>query len=190
MKGLANTFMLGALMPLVAAHADSDGFMCIGLKYLALESRSFDGDGKHRLYVHWLHDGIGARTEVVLPDFQTHGLECSNDVVRIRGWEETHEVDVSRANQPRYLGSVPSRRADTMDPSTTARRVSAWPTERLTLVQAPGETSYELRISNAVEAFPGAVETTTVAKLLRLSSDGALVESRVIYAGTNIETID
>ena len=182
--------LLAGIALVGTARADSDSFMCIGPNYLVLESRSFDSDGQHRLFVHWLDDGIGPRTEVLLPDFQTHDLECSNGVVRIRGWDETHEVDVSQAHRPRYLGPLPSRRADAMDRNAAPRSVSAWPSGRLALDQAPDRPYYELLVSNAVETYPGIVETTTVAKLLRRAPDGGFIESRIIYAGTSIETVD
>ena len=190
MKRRAPLLMLLAIVPAGSARADSDGYMCVGPNYLALESRSFDSDGQHRLFVHWLQDGIGPRTEVLLPSFQTHGLECSRNIVRIRGWDEMHEVDVSQANRPRYLGPLPSQRADSMESGAVARPVSTWPSQRLSIDQAPDRPYFELRVSNAVETFPGVVETTTIAKLLRLAPDGAFIESKIIYADISIETVD
>ena len=190
MKRLAHWLMLAGIALGGTARADSDSYMCVGPDYLVLESRSFDSDGQHRLFVHWLDDGIGPRIEVLLPAFQTHGLECSKGIVRIRGWDETHEVDVSQVNRPRYVGLLPSQRADTMDPAARARRVSAWPSGRLSLDQVPGHPYYELLVSNVVETYPGVVETTTVAKLLRRAPDGDFIDSRIIYAGTSIETVD
>jgi len=74
--------------------------------------------------------------------------------------------------------------------TATARHISKWPSGRIDLGEPPGSAFYELRVSNSAERYPGSIETTTVAKLLRLAPNGALLDSRVIYAGTSIETID
>ncbi len=190
MKRLSQWLMLAAVTPLSTALADSDGYMCVGPNYLALETRGFDSDGQHLLFVYWLHDGIGPKFSVSLPTFQTHGLECTETTVKIRGWDETHEVDVSQANRPRYVGQVASARADTLGAGASARHISAWPSGRLTISDSNGPSYFELQVSNSVAKYPGINETTTIAKFLRLSSDGGFVESKIIFAGTSVETID
>lgn len=182
--------MLAAIAICDSVRADSDGYMCVGPDYLILESRSFDHDGKHRLVFYPLRDGIGPKTEVLLPDFQTHGLECSASVVRVHGWMETHEVDVSQLDRPRYRGAVESPRAGSMDAHAPLRHVSGWPSGRLYSDKPSDQPFYELKVSNLVTRYPGVLETTTVAKVLRFTPDGGFLESRVIYAGTSAETID
>ena len=170
--------------------ADSDGLMCVGTKYLAFESRSFDSDGQHRLFIYWLHEGIGPKQSVPLPDFQAHGLVCSTSTVQVRAWEEIHEIDVSKPYQPRYVGPVPAVRADQLKAEYRPQNIAAWPSGRLALPEVSDGTHYVLEVSNSPVVHPGIVETTTVVKLVRLSSDDDFVASSIIYAATSVETVD
>jgi hypothetical protein len=180
---------VAAVLP-AAAMADSDSLMCVGPKYLALESRSFDSDGQHRLLIYWLHDGIGPEHSVHLPDFQAHGLGCSTRTIQVRDWEEIHEIDVSISNQPRYIGPLRTITTDQVKAAHRSQNIATWPSGRLDLADVSDGTHYVLEVSNSPAMHPGIVETTTIAKLVRLSSEDGFVESRIIYAATSVETID
>lgn len=190
MRHLAHWLLLAGAAPLSPAIADSDGLMCVGPKYLALESRSFDSDGQHRLFIYWLHDGIGPKLSVQLPDFQAHALDCTASTVQLRGWDEIHEVDVSKPYQPRYVGPVPSVRADQPEARRGPQNIAAWPSGRLDLSEVSDGTHFALHVSNSPEIHPGIVEWTTIVKLVRLSSDDSFIASRIIYAATSVETVD
>jgi len=190
MKLLAYCLLIVGVTPLSPALADSDGLMCVGPKYLALDSRSTDSDGQHRLFVYWLHDGIGPKLSVQLPDFQVHALDCTSGAIKVRGWDEVHEVDVSEPYRPRYLGPVPAPPANQIETNHGSQHISDWPSGRIDLTEVLDGTHYVLQVSKSHDIHPGIVEWTTIVKLVRLSSDESFNASRIIYAATSVETVD
>lgn len=170
------------------AYADDDGYFCVGPDYLALESRSFDSDGVHRLYTYSLDDGIGPRRSVDLPDFQVHGMRCDQTSVTLSSWDEAYAVAVSP--QPRLLGRVESENVPEFKSKHPAQQIKAAPSGPLPVRQKMDRIRYELRLLTTRESHAGNIESTIVAKIVALSKAGEFVTSRVIYATTSFETID
>ena len=89
MRPLLPALLLCALTA-STARADSDGYYCAGEGYLAVQFRNFSARGpakKHVLrIVRWDADN-GSRWagEVVMDDFQPHGMICGRDEVVIEG---------------------------------------------------------------------------------------------------------
>lgn len=85
--------LLGLLLTLATAFlafADSDGYFCVGPDYLAMEFRSFNTPGLAGPQVvkilHFDKDG-GPRWagEVIVEDFQPHGMVCQPQTVLLEG---------------------------------------------------------------------------------------------------------
>lgn len=183
--------LVGCCLLAGGASADSDGLFCSGETYFALERRSFDSDGGHRLIIIPLSDdlGIGPEQSVRLPDFQAHALICGARDVVVLAWAETHRIDVSDWRSPRYLGS--ERCSDCSD------RLSKHPTAHVTSAEdqilpirsESGRIRFELRFARELHPYEGIVEHTVVAKLVG-THDGQFQNSRIVYAETHLETID
>jgi hypothetical protein len=86
-------FLIGLLLSAITAstaHADSDGYYCVGNGYLAVEFRSFATPGlaaKHVLKIaRWGgYRGPEWAGEVVMDDFQPHLMTCGQDEIVIEG---------------------------------------------------------------------------------------------------------
>ena len=184
---------IGVLLFCVAlsTFADSDGYYCVGIGYFAHESRGFHTDGVHRLFIIPLDEsiGIGARIGVELPDFQLHGMRCTPTAITIFGFDTAYEVDLSDRMIPRYVGDTKPPDIVALRTGSAARRFGDTPELPLIVGRnTPGE--FVLRVSFEGESFPGGIEYTTVAKIVRLTDSNALLDSRVIFAETLIESID
>lgn len=182
--------ILSLCVPLIC-QADSDGYYCVSIGYFAYESRSFHSDGAHRLLIVPLNKsvGIGPRIAVELPDFQLHGMRCTPTAITIFSFDTAYEVDLSDPAAPRYTGDAKPPDIVALREGFAARRFGDTPELALNVGRnTPGE--FVLRVSFEGEAFPGGIEYTTVAKIVRLTGSNALLDSRVIFAETLIETID
>src|SRR6266511_1227875 len=79
------------------AHADSDGYYCIGPNYLAYQLSLGPKSAGHFLYVVSLPDSapVGPPTKVQLPRFQVHGMRCSASSVQLLGWDSLYTVNLN-----------------------------------------------------------------------------------------------
>ena len=85
---------IGAARP---AHADSDGYYCIGPNYLAYQLSLGPKSPGHFLYVVSLRDSasLGPPTKVQLPRFQVHGMRCGASSVQLLGWDSLYTVNLN-----------------------------------------------------------------------------------------------
>lgn len=185
--------LTGVLIVCIAlgAYADSDGYYCVGRGYFAHESRSFYSDGVHRLFIIPLDTsiGIGPRIAVALPDFQLHGMRCTPSAITIFGFDTAYEVDLSERMKPRYVGDAKPTDIVALRTGSAARRFGDTPELPLMIGEnTPGE--FVLRVSFEGKSFPGGTEYTTLAKIVRLTESNVLLDSRVIFAETFIESFD
>ena len=181
---------IGVLLLWIAltSFADSDGYYCVSMGYFAYESREFHTDGVHRLFIVPLDKsvGIGQRIAVELPDFQLHGMRCTPTAITIFGFDTAYEIDLVDRMMPRYVGAEKPPDMAKLHAGFAARRFGDTPELPLNVGQnTPGE--FVLRVSFNGESFPGGIEYTTIAKIVRLTTTGALIDSRVIFAETLIE---
>ncbi|HYC58639.1 MAG TPA: hypothetical protein VEK79_03655 [Thermoanaerobaculia bacterium] len=94
----------------VGALADSDGSYCAADSYLAYELRQ--ADGQHTLVVlRTVADHSIAELHVTLPDFQVHGMRCTDGAVQLAGWDATYTVDLS-SETPRVRSEPLARPGD------------------------------------------------------------------------------
>ena len=79
------------------AHADSDGYYCIGPNYLAYQLSLGPKSAGHFLYVVSLPDSapVGPPTKVHLPRFQVHGMSCGASSVQLLGWDSLYTVNLT-----------------------------------------------------------------------------------------------
>jgi hypothetical protein len=88
------------------AHADSDGFYCMGKGYIAYDLRSFKNPGlsaPHVLRVVWFGNGIRPGNQVGMQDFQVHELRCEADRVEIAGYNKNwlkYVIDIRQPDAP------------------------------------------------------------------------------------------
>jgi hypothetical protein len=89
-----------ALFPSLA-HADSDGYYCIGPGFVAYEI-SFSGAASG----HWLHivrvsaaKGIVRLPAIALSEFQVHGMTCRENGIDLDGWTTRHSVSLDSNGQ-------------------------------------------------------------------------------------------
>ena len=109
---------IGLLLAALAmpAVADSDGDFCTTSTYLAYETRLL-GSAPHQLHVVSLESPLSEKSKrsVDLPDFQVHGLLCSDFEVLVLGWDSLFTVTVEpsrplglRSEKLAYGGYRPS----------------------------------------------------------------------------------
>ncbi len=89
------------------AHADSDGYYCIGPNYLAYQLSLGPKSPGHFLYVVSLPDSASLRppTKVQLPRFQVHGMRCSASSVQLLGWDSLYTVKLN-SSRPSVVTQV------------------------------------------------------------------------------------
>ena len=93
-------------MAMIPARADSDGYYCSWDDYLAYEFRFSDAGTTHRLHVvrFSAKEGLAGPAEIVIPEFQVHGMRCMENVVEVLGWGSVYRVDVRNRSRPRLAG--------------------------------------------------------------------------------------
>ena len=172
------------------ALADSDGFFCVGETYIAIQSGSFYSDGVHRLTIIPLSDemGIGPETTIILPRFQLHAMRCDVDELGILSFSDIYKVDVSDWRSYRYIGM--SSCPDCLDRIKEPVTQLMWAESQiLPIHSASGRFEFKLKFTRETKVYPGVIESTTIAKLIK-KADGYFLDSRIIFAETQMETID
>jgi hypothetical protein len=94
---------IGLLLAALATPvvADSDGDYCTTSTYLAYETR-LPGSAPHQLHVVSLESPLSQKSKrsVDLPDFQVHGLLCSDFEILVLGWDSLLTVTVEPSKPP------------------------------------------------------------------------------------------
>jgi hypothetical protein len=190
MVGLARYLAAALLLPSVAL-SDSDGLFCSGKNYFALERSSSESDGIHRLLIIPLSDevGIGPEFTVELPNFQAHRMMCQDTKITVYSFSRVYEVQVGDWRTYRFLGDSPCSGCPERLDQLPLLSVDSAKDQALRIHSASSRISFELRFSRDDQLFPGAVEHTIIAKLVKLA-DGQFNGSRIVYAETHVETVD
>lgn len=173
------------------SSTDSDGYYCVSLGYFAHESRSFHTDGIHRIFVIPLAEkiGIGPSQPVVIPHFQFHGMRCTATGITVFGPDAAYEIDLSDLKQPRYIARISPPDISRLHARFAGRRFGDTPELPLN-VSDGAPTEFVLRVSFIGERHPNSMEYTTLAKIVRLSKTGELIDSRLIFAETVLVSND
>lgn len=190
MVGIARYLAVALLLPSVAL-SDSDGLFCSGKSYFALERRSFNSDGVHRLLIIPLSDetGIGPEFAVDLPDFQAHRMTCEDTQITVYSFSRVYDVRVGDWRTYRFLGDSPCSDCPERLNELSLLNVDSTKDQALRIHSTSGRISFELRFSRDDKLFAGAVEHTIIAKIVKLV-DGQFNGSRIVYAEAHVETID
>ena len=100
------------------AHADSDGYYCVGAGYLAWELNDATRPvAAHHLFIIRYGGGaISPKDSVVIPQFQVHGMRCRAEGVDLAGWEATYTVAFGASGTRPTLTSAPLAVAGQMPP--------------------------------------------------------------------------
>jgi hypothetical protein len=195
--GFALTLSVGRV-----AHADSDGYACIGAGFIAIEFRAFNTPGiagPHVLRVARF-DSAGPRWtgEVNVEEFQTHTLACGAQTVLFEGIGEGGRGLVSYTIHIDPTG-VPSVVARSNDPHHSFGQMPPGPMNlgnwaRPGVMQLPSRASYPrfhlhvTEVTHQVRAGELRHDMKTV--LEEIDASGAVRRSLAIHEGTRIETID
>ncbi len=97
--------------------ADSDGYYCTTATYLAYELQFTSGPERqppngHTLFIVRLgHAGSTQPIAVRLPEFQIHGMRCTDTAVELAGWDKVFIVDVGQDEQPKVRAKLPRSKA-------------------------------------------------------------------------------
>jgi hypothetical protein len=160
--GLATAAIL--LFPSLA-HADSDGYYCIGPGFVAYEMSFSAGASGH-----WLHivrvsaeKGIVRLPPIALPEFQVHGMTCREHTVDLDGWTMRYGVSLDSNGQATVISTAvePSPKGAQQNLGMLAR-------PSVTDIQSDGfQGEFQLIIAEAVRPTSRGPERFTVSQIWR-----------------------
>jgi hypothetical protein len=86
--------------------ADSDGYFCFTSSYLAYDV-GFSGSSSHELRLVSLASPLSRDSlrAIPLPDFQVHGMLCTETEVLVLGWDTLYTASLLPETQPPSLSS-------------------------------------------------------------------------------------
>lgn len=191
---------LAVLLLPVSAHADSDGYYCIGAGYIAVEFRSALTPGLSDPHVLRIarFDEQGPRWagEVALEDFQTHTLACGAAAVLIEGAGARDRGFVSYlvaldAGAPRiaWQTATPFPRVAALPPGPPGFFFGSQEGVR-ELPQRGGHPRFRLRVTRSIDRSGGATYHHITAGLEQIDASGRVVRDLVIAEGTLTESVD
>lgn len=165
--------------------ADSDGYFCVGPTYLAYQFSFSDSIPGHNLFIIDLSDLRSQSTPQVvpLPDFQVHGMMCSDSIVQVLGWNSLYRITV-RSRDPAVVdsmsvtppGSIPDAFERQGANLGSLRPIS----DRYALATNPLPNAYELRFG--IDP-PDGGESVGTTDLVRLDDNGEILWSYRLYRG-------
>lgn len=191
---------MGAIKP---SLADSDGYYCLGLNYVAYElSHSEPAHEGHNLYVVRLggKEAIAEPEIIKLPDFQLHGMQCMGGRVRLLGWEAFYDViigdetiELGAVDKLEKAGSIPKGFNTKPVPNLGEYSEAAlqwWRGDMGVIpVDIPGdESDYQIRIKikQPGEATPCQIGITT--SIIQLGEENRIAKSlEVLNVRTPVE---
>jgi hypothetical protein len=176
-----------------AAYADSDGYYCIGPNYLAVEFRGALSAGSPAAAAHVVKiarlDASGPRWagELVLEDFQTHGMTCGADVVTIAGWRDDYVIALD-------VNLTPRLRAHTKRNGPPAARrmlnLGNWARQGVTPIAVNGGAlRFQLRIARSDRPVEGGLQHRITSNLDRLDASGNATRSLQLFDGGYFEPV-
>jgi hypothetical protein len=186
-----------------SAHADSDGYYCIGAGFLAAEFRSFNTPGLragHVVRIALLDTLRGARwsDEIVIEDFQTHVLACATRMIIVEGASGPGRGLVSYVIRVDTTGKA-SITEHTSDPAH--RFVGTGPTEPpnlgdwatpgvMTFMHFGGGAYFQLRVTRRDTPISASLIRHNVRSVIECVVEGRIRSSLVVHEGHRDESID
>jgi hypothetical protein len=195
-----SAIVLALLMPALA-HADSDGYFCVGAGYMAVEFRSFNTKSLAASHVLKIarFDQNGPRWagELVLEDFQTHTIACGAATILIEGAGErgrglvSYLIVIDSAGAPAILRhtSNPEHRFDSFPPEP--ENIGVWAQEGIRhLPDRGGYPQYRLRVTRSSQRRNGAIYHLMTSALEEVDAGGGILRALTISKGTRVETVN
>ena len=148
------------------AHADSDGYYCLGPGFVAYEM-SFSGASPG----HWLHivrvsasKGIVRLPPIALPGFQVHGMTCRENSVDLDGWTSRHSVTLDSNGQ----ATVTSTAVEPSPKGAQQQNLGMLARPGITDIRSDGfQGEFQLVIAEAVRPTSRGPERFTVTQIWR-----------------------
>jgi hypothetical protein len=176
-----------------AAAADSDGYYCIGPRYIAWQfGLASPSTRPHELFVVQYGNGvISESTSILLPQFQVHGMRCRENTVDVASFTGVHTVMLDAEYRPisvteeRYAGDGRPGWALGIQ-SNLARLSSAYSSltpDRNSLLVEPNGDEYILDVSAAPDSVRECPPTITV-RILRYDRAGIEQQQRTLLSWT------
>lgn len=187
-------------LPASAARADSDGYYCVGSGYLAVEFRPSDRPGPGAAHVIKIarFDAVGGPRwagEVVLEDFQVHGLTCGPDQVTVEGYAGRigYVVALDTARVPSIRARLTQRDRRVIPLSPPLQNLGLLARAGVTLLPTAGSNGvFRLRItrtSQSTTAGSGGLDHRITSELEELNGAGNVSRSLVLFQGGYFEPI-
>jgi hypothetical protein len=191
LRGLVAALGLTAgLVP--PAHADSDGFYCIGHGYVAYEGRGLSIPAEtHTVFIVKVggQEGISDPITVTIEEFHVNGMYCGGELIVFRNG---HAIDISDIDRPRYLGLRPEL-AIPQD-SQSGNLAFHYDTGAYTIPSDDDRHYYSLVMFYVEESLVreggGIIMHHMIARVTQATAWGDFIRSRIIHDGITIETID
>jgi hypothetical protein len=177
----------------VPARADSDGYYCVGGKYLAYQfGFAAPSATPHRLFVVWLGDpGVIAQPAVFdLPQFQVHGMICEEGRILVAAFDRLYTVSLGGRGQPNTISETRYERpgAFPMDVSSRQRNLGAWSrpvntlqAERVSLSTPASGTEIVLEITPRAAAERCVTQIT--ARVVMFGPSGQVAGDLTVFQG-------
>ena len=195
--------LLGATVVLVlspfgagTAHADSDGYYCVGRGYVAYQFGFAAPSPKpHRLSVIRFSDTSGIQSPAVLdlPQFQVHGMQCGEAWIDVAAFTAIYHVTLDENHQPvRYEvqpfadgQKIPqaffASQNQNLGADGGARAYLKPVRARLSVKERGGE--YRLEITAKVIPPLKKCELAVTSRIVETDRDGREIGARIIFQG-------
>lgn len=174
-----------ALLTVVPAVADSDGYYCVGPNYRAWQFGMSTPNPPHRLRVMRLGPNATLVPQVLeLPPFQVHGIECADTGIRIAATNAVYSIPLDSERKPRSFEAVnePWR-----GESATRLGGFGFSTPGFAVIRRPLLTDasvhrYQLVIIPS-RTRPDPCDTDVETQLQELNRQGKLLRKTVLFRG-------
>ena len=177
------------------AHADSDGYYCIGSGYLAYQfGFAAPPVGPHRLFVLRVGDPSGVEPPAVLdlPQFQVSAMLCGDRSIQMFGWDAIYTIELDASSGPVRYDSTPwfdrgrlppqfrdeSRNLGKLNPSAASLN----PVRVLLRAVADGGQDLLEMSSNTTSSEPCA-ELMMTTRVVRIDPEGREIQQLQIFQG-------
>ena len=197
-------FLIGLLLCTItasAAHADSDGYYCVGADYLAVEFRSFSTPGiagKHVLRIaRW--GGIRGPEwagEVVMDDFQPHIMTCGQDEIVIEGAGDrpngwlTYTIRLDSVRRPEIAARTNELQYDfTTKRSQNLPNLGNWSQPGVTRLSDPAASAVvQIRMTRTSQPMNPGMRHDRKSVLEELDAEGNVHCSLLLFEGMSEES--
>ena len=197
LRGLALTLICARV-----AHADSDGYACVGAGFIAVEFRAFSTPGivaPHVLRVVRFDSSGGPRRtgELSVEEFQTHTLACGAQTVMLEGIGErgrgliSYTIHVDPAGVPSVVSHSSDPRYSFSQLPSEPMNIGNW--AQPGVIPLPSRGTYPrfqlhvTEVTRPVSAVELRHEMKTV--LEEIDRSGAVRRALTINEGSRLETI-